>query len=103
MAQSRIVVGTSPILIAQDNPERSSLNITMLPSSSEAGNSGQVHVQKGAPPSSEAGSPTAGDVLTQGTSISDVPQFAGDPSLWPGQWWAVADTAGQIIVVDETT
>ena len=103
MAQRRMVVGTAPVLIAQDNLARASISITQVPSAVESGNTGQVHLQKQSPPSATAGTPISGDVLTQGATISDIPQFPGDPSLFKGPWWAVADTAGQIIVVDETS
>lgn len=102
MAQRRITVGTTPVLLAQSRSNRASISISMLPSSVETGNTGTISLGKGFVPSSTVGQPTSGDALTQGTQVTDVPQFEGDPSLFQGQWWGVADTAGQIIVVDET-
>jgi len=102
MAQRRYSIGTSPDIIANDKPNRGSISITMIPSSIESGNTGRVHVGKGFPPSATLGAPNQGDMLTQGTSVTDIPQFLGDPSLFKGQWWAIASAAGQIITVDET-
>jgi hypothetical protein len=102
MPQRRYVVGTSPVLIANDNKARASISITMLPTAVESGNTGRVHVGKGFIPTATLGAPNQGDILLQGTTISDVPQFEGDPSLFKGQWWAIADTPNQILTVDET-
>lgn len=101
MAQKRVTVGTSPVLIARDNVNRASINISMIPSSIESGNTGVVYLGKGFVPQAVTGSPSSGDPISQGSQITDVPQFDGDPSIFKGQWWAVADTADQEIIIDE--
>lgn len=103
MAQRRFSIGTSPEIIANYNEKRASIAITMLPTAIESGNTGRVHIGKGFVPAPTVGAPVQGDIITQGTEITDVPQYKGDPSLFRGQWWAVASAASQVIVVDETT
>ena len=101
MAQRRYSIGTTPDLIANHNPKRASLVITMLPSAIESGNTGRVHVGKGFPPSATLGAPNQGDPLVQGGQIQESSQFRGDPSFYKGQWWAIASATGQIITVDD--
>lgn len=101
MAQRRYSIGTSVEIIANYNSKRASITITMLPSAIESGNTGRVHIGKGFPPSATLGANNQGDPLVQGGQITEVAQFKGDPSLFKGQWWAVASAAGQIITVDE--
>lgn len=101
MAQRRVVVGTTPVILANANAQRASIVISMLPTSVETGNTGRVHVGKGFVPSSVLGASNRGDPLPQGTEVSDIAQFSGDPSLFKGQWWAVASAADQILTVDE--
>ena len=102
MSQRRISVGTSPEIIAQDNPSRASMSVSMPPTSIISGNTGVIFVGKGFVPQAVTGAPNSCDPISQGSQISDVPQFEGDPSLFKGQWWAVSDTADQVIIVDET-
>lgn len=102
MSQRRFTVGTTPVLLANQKANRASFTVTMTPSSVESANTGNVFIGKGFTPSTASDSPNKGDILTQGSSLSDNPQFDGDPSLFLGQWWAVADTANQVLVVDET-
>lgn len=101
MGQRRHTVGTTPVIIAQDNIDRASINISMIPTSIESANTGVVYLGKGFVPRATTGAPSSGDPISQGTQVTDVPQFDGDPSIFKGQWWAVADTADQQIIVDE--
>lgn len=100
MSTRQITVGITPVLLANGNDRRSSIVVTVLPSSIASGNTGNVFVAKGAAPSAAVGSPTQGDALSQGSQWSEVGQFVGDPSVFTGPVWAVADTAGQIVGVD---
>ncbi len=102
MSQKRIVVGTAPILLSNGNKRRASLAITMQPTSIETGNTGRIHIGKGFPPSATLGDGNQGDPLIQGGQITESAQFSGDPSLFQGQWWAVASVADQVLVIDET-
>lgn len=102
MGQRRVTVGTSPVLLANANEKRGSIGVSMPPSTAESGNTGIVYVGKGFVPSSTAGNPNTGDPLAQGSQFQDVEQYDGDTSVFKGQIWAVADTAGQIVIVDET-
>lgn len=101
MAQRRVVVGTTPTLLANDRPARASVNISMPPSSVEPANTGIVFIGKGFVPIASTGQPNSGDPITQGSQFTDAPQFDGDPSLFKGQYWGIADTADQVIIVDE--
>ena len=89
-------------MLANDRPARASINISMPPSAVEAANTGVVYVGKGFVPIASTGEPNSGDPLTQGSQFTDVPQFDGDPSLFKGQYWAIADTASQVVIVDES-
>lgn len=102
MGQKRVTVGTTPVILVNGNDKRGSIGVSMPPSAVESANTGVVYVGKGFVPSATAGNPNTGDPLTQGSQFQDVEQYAGDPSVFKGQLWAVADTAGQIVVVDET-
>lgn len=102
MAQRTITIGTSPVLLANYRPSRSSISVSMIPTSIQAGNTGVVYVGKGYPPTATSGSPQCGDPVNQGTQFAETAQYVGDSSLFTGQLWATADTAGQVVVVDET-
>lgn len=102
MGQRIFIIGTTPLQVARFNPERASITLSMPPTSAFAPNTGIIYVGKGFPPVATAGAPNAGDPITQGTQYTEVPQFQGDPSMFLGNMWAVADTAGQQLVVDET-
>lgn len=101
MVQQRFSIGTSPILIANQKDIRRSIVITMLPTSVETGNTGRVHIGKGFPPTTTLGDPSQGDILIQGSQITEQEQFDKDPSVHKGQWWATASIANQILTVDE--
>lgn len=102
MLQKRYVVGTEPVIIAFDNSKRSAIVISMLPTVVESGNIGRVHIGKGYPPSNVLGAPNQGDVLTQGSQIIEQGQYEGDPTVFKGQWWAIASQDNQVILVDES-
>lgn len=102
MSQVQFSVGTSPVIIANGNASRTSVTITVLPSSIASGNTGVVYVLKGGAPTATAGSPASGDALSQGSQWVEAGQYSGDPNVFKGQVWAVADTAAQQITVDES-
>jgi hypothetical protein len=102
MSQRQFTVGTDPVLVANGRTNRSSIIISFLPSSVAAGNTGVVYVQKGSPAAASPGAPSSGDALTQGSQWAESGQYANDPNVFQGQVWAVADTAGQSITVDES-
>ena len=103
MAQRRVVVGTTPVILANYRDSRIGINISMPPTSVVAANTGVVYVRKGFPPSSDNTGPNSGDPLTQGSQFTDTSQFDDDPALFKGQYWAIADTAAQVVIVDEVT
>lgn len=101
MAQRRIVVGTTPVLLADYNKNRSYISIIMLPTNVEAGNTGNLFIGKGFTPVATVGSPSQGDILQQSGELADSASYQGDTSIFKGQYWAVASTAGQVVFVDE--
>ncbi len=103
MAQRQFSVGTTPVLLANGNAKRTAISVSMIPSSISAGNTGVVYVLKGAPPQASVGEPSSGDPISQGSQWQEVGQYTGDPNIYKGPLWATADTAAQLVVVDETT
>ena len=103
MAQRQISVGLTPTLLANGNELRTAISVSMIPSSIVAANTGVVYVAKDSPPAASAGGPTSGDPITQGAQWAEVGQYAGDPNVFKGQVWAIADTAAQLVVIDETS
>lgn len=101
MAQRRIVVGTTPVLLADYNKHRSFISIILLPTNVEAGNTGNLFVGKGFTPVATVGSPSQGDILQQAGELSDSASYKGDTSVFKGQYWAVASAANQVVFVDE--
>lgn len=102
MSQKVVAVGTTPVLVAQGNANRAGLVISMPPTAVVSGNTGVVYIGKGFVPVATPGAPNSGDPLSQGSQLSEAPAFADDPSLFKGQLWAVADTAAQQLIVDES-
>ncbi len=103
MASIRISVGTTPIVILNDNPKRASYSIVMLPTTLEPGNTGRVHIEKGFPPSAVIGAPNQGFILEQGDSLMEFKRYKEDTSIFTGKIYAVASIDNQIIVVDESS
>lgn len=101
MAAKRITVGTSPVQLALPNDKRIGISIEMIPASVESANTGIVHIAKDGPPSVTSGDPIAGQVLQESDVFQDRQNFKDDPSVYTGAWWAIADTAGQILAVDD--
>lgn len=103
MAQRRIVVGTTPELLADYNKNRASISVIFLPTDIVPGNTGKIFLGKGFTPTATVGDPTQGDVLLQGSELADASAYQNDSSVFKGQYWAVADTPGQIVTVDESS
>lgn len=101
MAQRQFTVGTTAVLLARDRTQRAAINISVLPTSVAAGNTGVVYIGKGFVPTAVIGAPNVGDPLIQGSQFTESASFDGDPAVFNGQYWAISDTAGQILVVDE--
>lgn len=102
MGQRVFSVGTTPVLLSNGIGKRTSIVISMSPTSVAAGNTGTVYIGKGFVPIATSGAPNSGTPILQGTQIQDVGSFPDDPSVFQGQWWAVADTASQQLQVDES-
>lgn len=75
----------------------------MQPSSVESGNTGTVFVGRGFQPSPTVGSPAQGEIIKQADTIGESKSFAEDTSVFKGQIWLVADTAGQVVEVYEAS
>jgi hypothetical protein len=94
-------IGTNPVQVAADNPDRRAYNLLMPATSVESGNTGRIHIGLGFIPSTVVGSPVQGHILTQGDQLRDEMLFADDYSVWRGSIWAVASVADQRLWVDE--
>ncbi len=101
--QRRISVGTTPTLLANADTSRVYFHLLFIPSSIEAGNTGTIYVLKGGPPTAATGFGNSGDAITQSASITDSESFPNDPSVYKGQWWALATVAAQVVMIDEMT
>lgn len=99
---ARFSVGTTPVLIANENKFRNSWNVEMLPTSVESGNTGRVHVGRGHIPTTVVGDPSQGTVLQQSDLVGDEARYAGDTSVFKGKIWAVGSAASQVVDFIET-
>lgn len=101
MSQRRVIVGTSPVILANHNAQRSSISVTYVPSIVETGNTGTLFIGKGFPPSAVLGNPNQGDPVKQSSVFSISSNIPDRSDVFRGQIWAVSDTAGQVVIVDE--
>jgi len=98
-----VVVGTTPMLILTHNPHRRGWSIDFPSTAIFPSNTGIVFIGRGAPPTTNLGDPTNGDILIGGASISEYEQYPNDPSVYRGEIWAAASIDGQVILVNEVT
>ncbi|MGH7174805.1 MAG: hypothetical protein ACREGR_00400, partial [Minisyncoccia bacterium] len=98
-----VFIGTNPVLLSSPNARRRYWTLEFTPSSIVAGNTGHVFVGRGFVPTATIGDPNQGDVLNPGAAIDETPTYAGDPSVYKGEIWAVADAANQQCTYDEQT
>ena len=96
-----VFIGTTPQQLSAPNATRKFWTLEFTPSSIVAGNTGHVFVGRGFIPSATIGSPDQGDVLNAGAAIVEDMNFNGDPGVYKGAIWAVADTVGQQCTYDE--
>ncbi len=87
--------------IAEKNTIRSSISMFMATAAEAAGNVGVIFIGRGFVPSGVANQPNQGRAVFAGGQIVEAPAFKDDPSLFKGDWWAIADRAGQVLHVDE--
>ncbi len=67
----------------------------------ETGNTGRVHVGRDFPPSSTLGQPVSGDILVQGSEISETKAYPQE-QIFQGDLWLLASAADQRVQVEET-
>ncbi len=94
-------VGTGVIAALWDNLFRTAWSITMPSTTKIAGNTGRVHVGKGAVPNTTLSDPAMGIILIGGENVTEKEAFPGDPNVFKGTIWVVASVAAQIIEVEE--
>lgn len=97
----RVVVGTSPVLIFNQNQSRIFWRVTYLPSAIEAGNTGIVFINIGSPPAADLTAPSRGIPLNPGSEYAQEERYPNDPSISKDQIWAIAQNAGQVLDVEE--
>ncbi len=96
-----ISVGTTPVLALADNPLRSAWRVTLFSTTISAGNTGRVHIGRRVPPTTTVGEPNAGDILVQGSEISESKGFPTE-KIFTGELWLTASIASQLVQVEET-
>lgn len=94
-------IGTTPEVLLNPNPKRRRWWIQLLPVSVDTGNTGRVFVARGFVPAASPDDSMCGEVLIQSASIEEKEQYAGDPAVYKGAIWVVADAASQTIVYEE--
>jgi hypothetical protein len=66
-----------------------------------AGNTGRIHLGRNFIPNTTVGDPNSGDVLVQGSEMSEVKAYADD-EIFTHEIWAQASAAAQQIQVEQT-
>ncbi|MEM2351928.1 MAG: hypothetical protein QXT26_05935 [Thermoproteota archaeon] len=99
----KVTVGTVGIMVLRPNPYRTGYRITMPTTSLYPANTGRVHIGEGYIPTPDPNAPDCGDIITQGISIEVSEAYPNDPSVFKGEIYAIANTADQVILVDEYT
>lgn len=96
-------VGTTPVLLLNENPKRTRVEIQMQSTNVDSANTGKLFLTPGQQPVSTVGHPSQGEVLVQGAAISRPAAGEKLPEVWKKAIWAVADTAAQTLTVEEQT
>lgn len=73
----------------------------MFSTSLAPGNTGRVHIGRRVVPTATVGEPNAGDILVQGSEISESQSYPTE-EIFQGELWLVASAAGQVVQVEET-
>lgn len=66
-----------------------------------AGNTGRVHIGRGFVPNSTVGDPNSGDILVQGSEMSESKSYP-EENIHQAEIWLVASAAAQQVSVEET-
>lgn len=99
--QNFFSVGTTPVQVLTLDRNRLGWRITMFSTGIEAGNTGRVHVGRGFVPGNVLGQPNTGDVLVQGSELSEVKAYEKDV-IHLAEIWLIASAADQRVSVEET-
>ncbi len=67
----------------------------------EPGNTGRIHLGRNFVPTNVLGQPDSGDILVQGSELSEVKSFDKD-EIFTGAIWLKASAADQRVSVEET-
>jgi hypothetical protein len=93
-------VGTTPVKILERRSTRNGWRVTMFSSGIVAGNTGRVHLGRGYVPNSVVGDPNSGDILVQGSEMSEAKAYK-EEEVYTGEIWALGSIAAQQISVEE--
>ena len=94
-------VGTTPVKVLDYNALRVGWRVTMLSSGIAAANTGRIHLGRNFVPNATVGDPNSGDVLVQGSEMSEEKAYPDD-EVFIGELWAIGSAAAQQIQVEQT-
>ena len=100
---ARRTIGTEPIQVATRNPRRHQITVQLLPNNIEAGNTGLVFGKFGSAPVADLNSNTWDFVLNSGSADGSNFYDSSDKAYQEQELWLIADTAGQVVNVVETS
>ena len=95
-----MTIGTTPVLAIVANQIRDGWRISMYSTTLVAANTGFVFVGRNIVPTTTVGDPNSGDVLFQGTQLTESKSFETD-KVFTGDIWLIASAAGQVVSVEE--
>ena len=99
----KIIIGIAAQEVLRPNTKRVGFEITFIPSSIIAANTGLVYHKTGGPPSSLTKSGNYDGVMNSGASVSRNIEVGDSEQVVKGSQWIVSDTADQIVSVLEFT
>jgi len=94
-------IGTTPAKVLLENSRRVGWRITMYASGIETGNTGRIHMGRGYVPGNVLGQPNVGDILVQGSEMSEEKSYP-EEVIFTGEIWLIGSIADQRISVEET-
>lgn len=100
---ARRVIGVTPVQVATRNTRRHQITVQLLPNSIIAGNTGLVYGKFGSAPVADPASATWDFVLNSGAADGSNFYDATDKAFNTQDLWLIADTAGQVVSVVETS
>ena len=92
---------TRPTLILNENPRRKRLTIQMQPFDIDANNTGLIHIGTGFQPVATVGHPSQGEIMLQGSAISEPEAGEKIGEKHKRSIWATSSVSNQTLLVEE--